>query len=110
VGLLSIQGSQFQIAEIPLKTVRPFIHDEVALSQCAQEPLNEIDMEDRDSITRFLRKKVSCRPLSPSMQAHAPGGRAHQGGEARLEGASQGRRGADRDDASAYPLKGWSMS
>lgn len=59
VGILSIQGSQFQIAEIPLKTVRPFIHDEVALSQCAQEPLNEIDMEDRDSITRYLRKKVS---------------------------------------------------
>lgn len=58
VGLLSIQGSQFQIAEIPLKTVRPFIFDEITLAQLAENEENKINLEDRDSITAFLRKMV----------------------------------------------------
>ena len=58
VGLLSIQGSQFQIAEIPLKTVRPFIFDEITLSHLAENEENKINLEDRDSITAFLRRMV----------------------------------------------------
>lgn len=59
VGILSVQGSQFQIAEIPLKTVRPFEMDEVVLSDCAQLEHLKVDLEDKDSITAFLRREVS---------------------------------------------------
>lgn len=58
VGILSIQGDQFQIAEIPLKTVRPFELDEVFLADEAANADNKINLEDKDTITRFLREKV----------------------------------------------------
>jgi double-strand break repair protein MRE11 len=57
--LLSIQGSQFQIAEIPLKTVRPFEMDELILADDAADTTNGIDLADRDSITAYLRMKAS---------------------------------------------------
>lgn len=59
VGLLSIQGSQFQIAEIPLKTVRPFELDEVILTEAVDEEGSGVNLEDKDTITAYLRRKVS---------------------------------------------------
>ncbi|WVF68869.1 DNA repair protein (mre11) [Kwoniella sp. CBS 6097] len=56
VGILSVQGSQFQIAEIPLKTVRPFKMDEVFLSYAAEQ--GALNLEDKDSITDYLRIQV----------------------------------------------------
>ncbi|WWD20048.1 DNA repair protein (mre11) [Kwoniella shandongensis] len=56
VGILSIQGSQFQIAEIPLKTVRPFEMDEVILSYAAEQ--GALSLDDKDSITHYLRTQV----------------------------------------------------
>ncbi|KAL7424851.1 meiotic recombination [Cryptotrichosporon argae] len=58
VGILSIQDSQFQIAEIPLKTVRPFELDEVVLAEEAARVGSEINLEDKDTITAFLRERV----------------------------------------------------
>ncbi|RXK38009.1 DNA repair protein (mre11) [Tremella mesenterica] len=58
VGILSIQGSQFQIAEIPLKTVRPFVIEEVVLTEAAANPRNKINLEERDTITSYLRAQV----------------------------------------------------
>jgi double-strand break repair protein MRE11 len=58
VGILSIQGDQFQIAEIPLKTVRPFELDEVFLAEESANSDSKINLEDKDTITRFLRDKV----------------------------------------------------
>lgn len=59
VGILSIQGSQFQIGEIPLKTVRPFEMDEVVLKDMAEVEEHKINLEDKDTITAFLRGQVS---------------------------------------------------
>ena len=59
VGILSIQGSQFQIAEIPLKTVRPFELEEMVLADDAATLDGHVNLEDRDSITAYLRKRVS---------------------------------------------------
>lgn len=58
VGLLSIQGDQFQIAELPLKTVRPFEMEEIVLTDEAALPDSKINLEDKDTITAFLREKV----------------------------------------------------
>lgn len=65
VGILSIQGSQFQIAEIPLKTVRPFELDEVVLTEAAADEGTGVNLEDKDTITAYLRKQVS-------LQVHRP--------------------------------------
>ena len=59
VGILSIQGSHFQITEIPLKTVRPFEMDEVVLTDMAEVEDHKINLEDKDTITAFLRGQVS---------------------------------------------------
>ncbi len=54
VGILSIQGSQFQITEIPLKTVRPFEMDEVVLTEAATNSSNKLNLEEKDSIHRLF--------------------------------------------------------
>ncbi|WWC73429.1 DNA repair protein (mre11) [Kwoniella pini CBS 10737] len=56
VGIMSIQGSQFQIAQIPLKTVRPFEHDEAELAYAASQ--GRCSLDDKDSITNFLKEEV----------------------------------------------------
>ncbi|RSH77499.1 meiotic recombination [Apiotrichum porosum] len=58
VGILSIQGDKFQIEEILLKTVRPFELDEVILEDEAANADNDIDLEDKDTISAFLRQRV----------------------------------------------------
>ena len=63
MGILSVQGTQFQITEIPLKTVRPFEMDEVVLTDVAADESNKIDMSDKDSIAAYLRKRVRVLPL-----------------------------------------------
>lgn len=76
MGILSIQGDKFQIAEMPLKTVRPFEIDEVELLQEAERDASKINLDDKDTISAFLREKVGasylhqranarCRSLSP---------------------------------------------
>lgn len=94
VGILNIQGSHFQISEIPLKTVRPFIFDEVVLSTEAEKPGNEMDLEDKDSITAFLRAKVSsplvwvytCRGSADTLGGSYGGeGQGSMGGNTRWE-------------------------
>lgn len=59
VGILSVQGSQFQIAEIPLKTVRPFEMDEIVLADIAAIERHGVNLEEKDTITAFLRRAVS---------------------------------------------------
>lgn len=42
---------------IPLRTVRPFVLDEVCLSDAAEE--GGFDLNDRMEISKFLRAKVN---------------------------------------------------
>ncbi|BEI86678.1 hypothetical protein CcaverHIS002_0700240 [Cutaneotrichosporon cavernicola] len=58
VGILSIQGDKFQIAEMPLKTVRPFEIDELQLLQEAESDGSKINLDDKDTISAVLRDKV----------------------------------------------------
>lgn len=58
VGILSVQGDRFQIAEIPLKTVRPFEIDELVLAEEAERDGSKINLDDKDTITACLREKV----------------------------------------------------
>jgi hypothetical protein len=59
VGILSIQGEQFDIEPIVLKTVRPFKIGEIVMEDEADDPANDIDLQLRDSVTAHLEKKVS---------------------------------------------------
>lgn len=68
VGILSIQGSQFQIAEVPLKTVRPFELEELVLAEDAEQLEGQLNLEDRDSITAYLRQRVSSSWCERSLE------------------------------------------
>ena len=52
VGLLKIREKDFKLEKIPLKTVRPFVIDEVVLSDTSLDPSSE------DQLTAFLKEKV----------------------------------------------------
>jgi len=52
--LLQIQGKEFQLTPLPLRTVRPFVLEEVVL---ADE--EGVDLNDQMEITKFLKAKVN---------------------------------------------------
>ena len=57
VALLQIQGKEFQLTPLPLRTVRPFVIEEVVLNEVADEV--GLDLNDQMAITKFLKSKVS---------------------------------------------------
>ncbi|KZT63172.1 DNA repair and meiosis protein Mre11 [Daedalea quercina L-15889] len=57
VALLKIQGKEFELTPIPLRTVRPFVLDEVVLSEVADE--ENIELGDRMAITKYLKRRVN---------------------------------------------------
>ena len=54
---MQIQGKEFQLTPLPLRTVRPFIIEEIVLSEIADEV--GLDLNDQMAITKFLKGKVS---------------------------------------------------
>lgn len=58
VALLEVHGKNHKLTPIPLRTVRPFVLDEVILSDAAED--QKFDLNDRMAISKFLRAKV-CR-------------------------------------------------
>ena len=57
MALLEIQGKEFQLTPIPLRTTRPFVIGDVILSEAAD---NEgLDVSDTMEITKFLKAKVA---------------------------------------------------
>ncbi|KAL6306913.1 DNA repair exonuclease [Sparassis latifolia] len=57
VALLKIQGKDFQLIPIPLRTVRPFVLDEIILSEVAED--EQLDLNDRMAIAKYLKAKVN---------------------------------------------------
>ncbi|KDQ54195.1 hypothetical protein JAAARDRAFT_196931 [Jaapia argillacea MUCL 33604] len=58
VALLQIQGKEFQLTPIPLQSVRPFVLDEVVLSEVAEE--EGFDLTDQMEIAKFLKARVNA--------------------------------------------------
>ncbi|KAJ3764423.1 DNA repair exonuclease [Lentinula raphanica] len=58
VALLTIHDKEFQIEPLPLRTVRPFVIEEVVLSEVAEE--EGFDLSDQIEISKFLKAKVNA--------------------------------------------------
>jgi len=56
VALVQIQGKDFQLTPIPLRTVRPFVIEQIVLTDIAEEA--GLDLNDQMEITKFLKSKV----------------------------------------------------
>ena len=56
VALLKIQGKEFELTPIPLRSVRPFVIDDVDLREAAEE--EGFDLSDKLAVNKFLKKKV----------------------------------------------------
>lgn len=56
MALLQIQGKEFQLTPIPLRSVRPFVIEEVTLLDVAEE--EGFDVDDQMAITKYLKRKV----------------------------------------------------
>ncbi|EIW79844.1 DNA repair exonuclease [Coniophora puteana RWD-64-598 SS2] len=58
VALLEIQHKEFQLKPLALRTVRPFVLEEIILSEIADE--ENVDLGDQMAITKFLRGRVNA--------------------------------------------------
>lgn len=63
VSLVTIQGAEeFEMRSIRLRTVRPFIFDEIVLAD-EQKADSKLDLRTKSQINQFLKKKVRCPVL-----------------------------------------------
>ncbi|KAF8839702.1 DNA repair exonuclease [Paxillus ammoniavirescens] len=58
VALLQIQGKEFELEPIPLRTVRPFVLEEVIISEAADE--EGFDLNDQIVVSKFLKSRVNA--------------------------------------------------
>ncbi|KAB5589653.1 Double-strand break repair protein MRE11 [Ceratobasidium theobromae] len=58
VGLLEIQHNTFQLTPIPLRTVRPFVLDEVNLMEASET--DGLDTTNQVAVMKFLRERVNA--------------------------------------------------
>lgn len=57
VALLKIQGKNFQLDKIRLKTVRPFIFQDISLADA--EEIEGVDLENKQKVNKYLKAKVN---------------------------------------------------
>jgi len=62
VALLKIQGTEFELTPIPLRTVRPFVMDEILLTEVAEE--EGFDLTDQMEVAKYLKLRVSHKCIS----------------------------------------------
>ncbi|KAJ3563348.1 hypothetical protein NP233_g9002 [Leucocoprinus birnbaumii] len=58
VALLEIQGKEFQLTPIPLRTVRPFFIEDIHLISASEE--EGFDISDNIEIAKFLKSRVEA--------------------------------------------------
>ena len=58
VAIVSIQGKEFKFDPIRLRTVRPFVTEEVVLSEIADE--EDLDLTDQSQIHKYLKSRVDA--------------------------------------------------
>lgn len=58
VALLHIQGKEFEMKPIPLRTVRPFVLEDVVLSEAAEE--EGFELNDQIAVSKFLKSRVNA--------------------------------------------------
>lgn len=54
---MKIQGTEFELTPIPLRTVRPFVMDEILLTEAAEE--EGFNVMDQMEVTKYLKLRVS---------------------------------------------------
>jgi hypothetical protein len=57
VALIQVHGKEYSLKPLPLRTARPFVLEEVVLSEVAEE--EEFELEDQMEITKYLRSRVN---------------------------------------------------
>lgn len=60
VALIHVHGKEYSLKPLPLRTVRPFVLEEVVLSEVAEE--EGFELEDQMEVTKFLRSRVTSQP------------------------------------------------
>ena len=71
VALLKIQGKEFELTPIPLRSVRPFVLDDVNLMDASEE--EGFDLSDKLAVSQFLKKQARPPlPLPPAPLIPAP--------------------------------------
>ncbi|KDQ32941.1 hypothetical protein PLEOSDRAFT_1080378 [Pleurotus ostreatus PC15] len=82
VALLQIQGKEFQLTPIPLRSVRPFVIEEVTLLDVAEE--EGFDIDDQMAITKYLKRKVNELIVQANTQWEQRNAQAIEEGEEEL--------------------------
>ncbi|KAK7042496.1 double-strand break repair protein [Favolaschia claudopus] len=83
VALLQIQGKEFEMTPIPLRTVRPFVIESIVLSEIAEE--DGLNLNDQMEITKFLKTKVNSLIEQANQQWEERNEQAIQDGDEPLE-------------------------
>ena len=60
VALIHVHGKEYSLKPLPLRTVRPFVLEEVVLSEVAEE--EGFELEDQMEVTKYLRSRVTSYP------------------------------------------------
>ncbi|KAJ7594382.1 Metallo-dependent phosphatase-like protein [Mycena floridula] len=79
VALLEIQGKQFQMTPLPLRTVRPFVLDSIVLADVAEK--ERVDITDQMEISKFLKAKVRALIATARRQWNERNAQAAERGE-----------------------------
>ncbi|KAF4576241.1 meiotic recombination [Pleurotus pulmonarius] len=82
VALVQIQGKEFQLTPIPLRSVRPFVIEEVTLLDVAEE--EGFDVDDQMAITKYLKRKVNELIVQANAQWEQRNAQAIEEGEEEL--------------------------
>ncbi|KAG8948420.1 meiotic recombination [Tulasnella sp. 424] len=85
VAFLEIQGKEFQMTPIPLRTVRPFVMEELIMTEEAEE--HGFSLTDKMEINKFLRSRVEAL-IQRAATEYAERQNEHAGGEDEEDGVA----------------------